>query len=219
MKTIKNLKSSTKWIARFIIESITYIGGISLMSSKNLLKMDFNSFIVLISLIILFSFQQIKGKTKIKKINFILAIVVMFYLCIYNIIQRNYYIAFLSIVTTALIVLQTPKNDKLNLFSSQVSLWIFGYCEAIYALNGYLSLDILGKIILIFFSNHFFKKFLIKRKIYYYFILLLSGTVAIFIFHNSYLYLILQILIPFIPKKNMNYFSKLLYKILSYALI
>ncbi|WP_317636422.1 hypothetical protein [Xylocopilactobacillus apicola] len=219
MKITNKLKLENNLILQVIAQIAVFIGAAFFLSKRHLIKLDFNICWISLWLIILFSLNQIKGENKFNKLDFILAWGSLILVIIFT-IQHSFFVAFISIITTILLTVKTPNTLQLNKLSAQIGLWIFALCEVVYMLNGAINLAILEKIFLIFIADQFFKKFLIKRKISTYAALVAIGIISTFIFKNSTFYLILQLLVPIIPKKiESPSFWELLYLLISYGTI
>lgn len=219
MKTLNKFKPINKLISELVVFLIASF----FLTKDFVLKLNLKSFWVLLWLIILFSISQLKSKNEINKMDLLIAGTTTLLIFGFAVAQHRYYFASLSIITMILMILKTPKNEQLNHMATQIGFWIFGLCEAAYSLTGFLTLSILNKTIIVFVTNFILHFFLNKRKITFYISLCLIGFFSLIIFKQNYLYLLLQIIVPLIPRSQKKEepikIWELLYRILSYLLI
>ncbi|WP_317698314.1 hypothetical protein [Xylocopilactobacillus apis] len=220
---MNKIKSVNRLILIVCSEILTIFGSAFFLSRNFSIKLNLNFFLVLLWLIILFSSNQIKGQKQNNKILRVAGWILTIIIVILMMSKKAFYFSLLTIITSILVTVKTTSNEQLNRLSSQIGLWIFGLLEIIYSLIGFLSLLIVFKVIVVFISGIFFKNFLEKRKFVNYVILIVIGIIVIFVFDKHYLYLILQILIPLVPrfdqKKEPYQLIRLSYRLLSFLTI
>lgn len=197
--------------------------------TKNIsFKPSINSVLFLLWSIILFSLDQIKGITQFKeKKQFrvfhrgsswvILAVLLILHF-------NNLPLVILLLAANILVIWQTPSNPFLNWLAPQIAFWIFILVAAIYQFLGLITTVLLLKVILVFIAKNLFAFFLNERKFILYILLLICGILSWIITPESFcFYLLLQIMIPLIPrlikKEEARQLTSFLYQIIAYWLV
>lgn len=206
---------------------VIFIMAIIGLTKEFSFTLSINFFLLLLWLIILFSLHQIKRISQIKeKKQFIIILTICSFILLTILIFRrpNILFAGLLISSNILVIWTTLKNSILNSLALQIVLWIFCLYLAIYLLLGFVTKSLLFKIILVFISKKNFELFLSKRKFVFYIFLVVLGIIAfIYLYKPFNFYLILQIIVPLIPRKiekqGTNSLISSLYQIISYWII